>query len=480
MPMFNNISFNKEKPIYFQIYTYIKELIALGMLPKDSKLPSTRELASLMSVSRNSIIKAYELLEDDNLIYKVSDKGTFVSSSIITEQNNWNITWGDKLNSYASSARALDIIKSEPPFKKGMISFKSIAPDESIFDLDEFKRDFQNRMSLEGDKLLSYGYALGYKPLIDHLFNYMESKGVNVKGKRILITNGFTEGFDILLSSLTNPGDKILCENPTHNTAIKQMKLHKLDILGIPMCSDGIDTTILKTSLNNEIKLAYLTPSYHNPTGIVMSYEKRKEVYELFKSYGIPILEDGFNEELQHLGSHIAPIAAFDGKKGGTIYLGSLSKILFPGLRIGWILADEELIDILESVKRSRNIHTSVLDQALLYEYLTSGSFEKYLKKTRKFYKDKFDFALELTKKYIPHEYVWGNGGLHLFIKLKNIDSRELLKECYKRSVTFLPGDVFYTDLYEKDTFRLGFSRLSLKQIEEGINIIGTCIENLK
>jgi DNA-binding transcriptional MocR family regulator len=477
--MFSTISFNKENPLYFQVYKYIKELIESGMLPKDSKLPSTRELSVLMKISRNSVLKAYELLDDEGLVYKISDKGTFVSNIVINPQKDWNIPWKEKVNSYALTAKELDIVKSEPSFKKGMISFKSIAPDESLFDVDDFKRAFLNRISLEGDKLLNYGYALGYKPLIDYLFTYMESKGVNIEGKKILITNGFTEGFDMVLSSLTKEGDKIICENPTHNTAIKQMKLHKLNIIGIPMCNDGIDTTALVDALNSEIKLAYLIPSYHNPTGIVMSYEKRKEVYSILKSAEIPIIEDGFNEELQHLGSHIAPIAAFDGKKSGIIYIGSLSKILFPGLRIGWILGDAVLIDILESVKRSKNIHTSSLDQSLLYEYLISGSFEKYLKKTRRFYKDKFDIALELAKKYIPCKYIWGNGGLHLFIKLHGIDSRLLLEECYKNGVTFLPGDVFYTDVYEKDTLRLGFSRLSYEQMKEGFQIIGSAINKL-
>jgi DNA-binding transcriptional MocR family regulator len=477
--MFSDIVFNKENPIYLQIFSYLKELIKSGMMPKDSKLPSTRELASIMKVSRNSIIRAYELLEDDGLIYKINDKGTFVSNISITNQDNWTIEWKNLVNDFTLKSNSLDIVKSELPFKKGMISFKSIAPDENLFDIDEFKRAFLNRMSLEGEKLLNYGYAIGYKPLIDYLYTYMESKGVNVANKKILITNGFTEGFDILLSALTNKGDKIICENPTHNTAIKQMRLHNLNIIGVPMDSDGIDTNRLLEALDSDIKLAYLIPSYHNPTGIVMSYEKRIEVYNIFRNAGIPIVEDGFNEELLHLSSHIAPIAAFAGANSGIIYLGSLSKILFPGLRIGWILADASLIDMLESIKRSRNIHTSFLDQALLYEYLVSGGFERYLKKARKFYKEKFDTAISLAHKFIPNVYIRGNGGLHIFVKLKEIDSRLLLQECYKRGVTFLPGDVFYTDNSENDTLRLGFSRLSAQDMEKGFRIIREVINAL-
>lgn len=477
--MFKDFSFTKEKPIYIQIYTYIKEIIKSGMLPKDSKLPSTRELATILKVSRNSIIKAYELLEDDGLIYKINDKGTFVADMKLSPQSNWNVCWDGYINDFASNALKLDLMKSEYSFQKGMISFKSIAPDESLFDMDEVKRCLLNRLSLEGEKLLNYGYAQGYKPLLDFLLSYMESKGVSVTNKKILITNGFTEGFDIVLSSMTSRGDKILCENPTHNTAIKLMKLHGLDIVGIDMDSDGINIDMLKKKAQEDIKLAYLIPSYHNPTGLVMPYEKRSQVYNILKTADIPIIEDGFNEELQHLSSHIAPLAAFSGSGNGVIYIGSLSKILFPGLRIGWILGDEKLIDILESVKRSRNIHTSFLDQALLYEYLTNGGFDKYIRKIRKYYKDKYDKVISLTEKYIPNEYILGNGGLHIFIKLKGIDARLLLEKCYEKGVIFLPGDVFYTDNSGTDTLRLGFSRLSNKDLEKGLKIIGECIASI-
>ncbi|SQC01122.1 transcriptional regulatory protein [Clostridium tetanomorphum] len=309
----------------------------------------------------------------------------------------------------------------------------------------------------------------------------MEEKGVNTKGKSIIITNGFTEGFDIALSSLTERGDNILCENPTHNTSIKLMRLYELNIIGANINEEGIDLEDLDKKLQeNKIKLAYIIPSYHNPTGMVMSSEKREKVYNILKKYNVPIIEDGFNEELQHLGTHIAPIAGISGEENSVVYIGSLSKILFPGMRIGWIFGDSELIDVLESVKRSRNIHTSFLDQAILYEYMKSGSFEKYVKKARNIYKEKYELAKKLSQEYIPNEFVLGDGGLYLFIKLKNINSRQLLSECIKRGVIFTPGDIFYTDGRGKNSLRLGFSRLTLEDIEKGIKIIGEQAKMLK
>ncbi|WP_163191569.1 PLP-dependent aminotransferase family protein [Clostridium thermarum] len=472
--MFLNIDPKSHEPIYMQIYLRIKEMINQGMLPHNTKLPSTRELAELLKVSRSSVISAYELLETRGFIFTVKSKGTFVSYKEITHADYFNIQWKKNINGYAKTAEDLDIMKQQQIYKKGMISFKSIAPDETLFDIDELKRSFLNLVSLEEGKIFNYGYARGYKPLIEQLMEYMTTKGVDTEGKSILITNGFTEAFDIILSSIMEKGDTILCENPTHNTAIKQMKLHGLNILGVKVNKNGIDMDSLREAMMDKtIKAAYLVPSYHNPTGIVMPYEKRKTIYEALTKEGIPIIEDGFTEELQHLGGHMAPIAAISGKGNSVVYIGSFSKILSPGMRIGWIFADTALIEVLESVKRSRNIHTSFLDQGILYHYMKGPGFEKYIKRVRNIYRERYERAREYSEKYIPNQFVTGDGGLYLFVKLNGINSRHLLDHCSKRGVIFTPGDIFHTDGSGEDTLRIGFSRTSLEDIEKGIRIIG-------
>ncbi|MCC0737781.1 transcriptional regulator DdlR [Clostridioides sp. ZZV14-5902] len=477
--IFSNLRLNDSEPIYIQIKNYISDMISKGLIPDNNKLPSTRELSQLLQVSRNSIVLTYEELKSEGLIYSVSGKGTFVNSKNKSSNTTWSLNWDCLENTYSKKANELDIIKSEIPWSSNLISFKSISPDGDLFDMEELKKSFLNRISLEGHKLLNYGYAQGYKPLIDYLLEYMTNKGVDINNKDILITNGFTEGFDIIMSSFTQEKDYIICENPTHNTAIKIMKSHNLNILGVDICENGLDFNILENRLieyKNKIKFAYITPSYHNPTGIVMTPENRYRFYNLMKKYNIAIIEDGFNEELLYNSSHIFPICSLDNMNNGVVYIGSFSKILFPGMRIGWIFADKKVIDKLESVKRCRNIHVSFLDQGILFDYLSNGGFEKYVKKIRKFYGDKFNFAYECVKKYIQTEYILGDGGLHIFIKLKNIDTRKLLEKCYKKNVIFMPGDLFFTDGSGSDTLRLGFSRLSFEDIETGIKIIGETI----
>ena len=480
--LFSDLTINDKEPIYIQIKNYLEEMISKGLLPHNSKLPSTRELSSILKVSRNSIVLAYEELKSEGIIYSLSGRGTFVNSENIIHNSHWQIDYEHFENDYMKTTNDMDIMKSEVRWKSGQISFKSIAPDGELFDMEELKKSFLNRFNLEGHKLLNYGYAQGYKPLIDYLHKYMNKKGVDTTHKDILMVNGFTEGLNLVISTLTNHGDYILCENPTHNTSIKIMKSHGVNIIPMNMNEKGLDFDDLDKKLKkykNKIKFSYITPSYHNPTGMVMSPENRYKFYNLMKKNNIPIIEDGFNEELLYSSSHIFPICSLDNNSNGVIYIGSFSKILFPGLRIGWLLGDKKLINRLESVKRATTIHVSFLDQGILYDYLQNAAFEKYIKKTRKYYGDKFNFAKKCVEKYINCEHILGDGGLHLFLIFKDLNARKLLDECYKKDVIFMPGDLFYIDDRGENTLRLGLSRLSEEDIEKGIKIIGETIEEI-
>ncbi|GGH20818.1 aminotransferase-like domain-containing protein [Paenibacillus segetis] len=481
--MFQDFILVGDRPISIQVKEYVKRLIIKGALQADQKLPSTREMSGLLKVGRNTVISAYEGLEDDGFTYTISGKGCYVASKVnhLALDNggaSWQIDWKERMNEYAISAVELDLMKQGIRAPKGTISFTSIAPDEQLFDLSDVRRAFMDRMAIEGQVLLNYGYAKGYKPLIDYLMHYMENKGVDISGKDMLITSGFTEGFDMVLSALrpsTRRGAAI-CENPTHHTALKNLKLQGFEITGIPMDRDGIHVERLENILQtNSFDVAYLMPSYHNPTGIVMSPEKRISVMKLMMRYQIPVIEDGFNEELRYSGAHVAPLIATAGQGNGVIYIGSFSKVLFPGLRVGWVLGDRTLIDSLESIKRSRTIHTSTIDQSILYQYLLNGNFDKYIKKARTEYKRKYELTKACCEKHIPEAQLSGDGGLHVFLTFpSDVNTHQLLEACTEQGVIFTPGDRFFIQKGEGiNTLRLGFSRVTDENIEQGIQIIG-------
>lgn len=485
--MFQDFKLVEDRPVAIQVKEYVQRLMIKGALQANQKLPSTREMSDLLKVSRNTVIAAYEGLADDGFAYAIPGKGSFVAALAgqaaadkggADDSAAWQIDWKARMNEYAVSAVELDLMKQGIRADKGTISFTSIAPDERLFDLGDVKRAFMDRMAIEGQVLLNYGYAKGYKPLIDYLMRYMENKGVDLGGKDMLITSGFTEGFDLALSALRPSGRRgaALCENPTHHTAIKNLKLQGFEITGIPMERDGIDADRLEAVLRtHRFDLAYLTPSYHNPTGIVMSPAKRAAVMQLMRRHQVPVIEDGFNEELRYSGAHVAPLIATAGRGNGVIYIGSFSKVLFPGLRVGWVLADRTLIDTLESMKRARSIHTSTVDQSILYQYLLNGNFDKYVKKARAEYKRKYELTKACCEAHLPEAQLSGDGGLHLFLAFPaNVDTRRLLEACAEQGVIFTPGDRFFIREGEgTNTLRLGFSRVTDENIERGIRIIG-------
>lgn len=489
--LFHDLIINNESPIYEQIVNHVKYSIQMNMITPDSKLPSTRELSQVLGVSRNTILTAYENLEAENIIYTKKGRGTFITQSAFTRYSKksmedkqdikWKVDWESRANVYSMEAEKMDIIKNEIPWSKDLISFKSISPDGELFDLEEFKRSFLYRLSVEGNKILNYGYAKGYKPLIDYLKQYMLEKGVSGEHKDIIVTNGFTEGFEMMIEAFTNPGDYVLCENPTHNTALRIMKLHGVKTVGIPMLEDGLNIEKLEHDLKKySPRFLYVIPSYHNPTGIVIGEKRRLQIYELCTKYKVPIIEDGFTEELLYGSSHITPIASLDRDRNSVVYIGSFSKILFPGLRIGWVMGDKRLISLLESVKRCKNIHTSSIDQGILYEYLQSGILKRQMKRMRKSYKERFEFAKQCVEQYLDPEFVWGDGGLHLYVGLRDVSARVLLKACYEKKVIFMPGDIFSLDNRGDYTLRLGLSRVSLEEIETGIKIMGECLLELR
>ncbi len=478
--MFKDFRAEGESPAYIQLKVYIETLITQGVMPLHHKLPSTRELSGLLGVSRTTVISAYEALERTGWIEAVKGRGNFVSRAAVhLDEPPSMIDWTDRLGPQAFLSEEMDLMKHGIKWEKGMIAFTSIAPDERLFDMSGVKRAFLDRMALEGDVLLNYGYAQGYRPLMRYLMSYMKGKGVQTTGKDILITNGFTEGFDLLLTAIGKRSGRILCENPTHQTAIKIMKLHGFEPVGVRMERDGVNMDELKQTLGEGgFDLAYLTPSYHNPTGIVTSPEKRMELLRLLGEHEIPVVEDGFNEELRYSGAHAAPLIACAGTGNSVAYVGSFSKILFPGIRVGWIVADRKLIGYLESLKRARTIHTSTLDQALLFQYLHNGNFERYLKRARTEYKRKYELAVQGCIQYIPMKGMSGEGGLHVFVELdKRLDARAVLEDCRQLGVVFTPGDIFFTDGGGQHTLRIGFSRVPEERIEEGLRIIGTVVK---
>ncbi len=287
-----------------------------------------------------------------------------------------------------------------------------------------------------------------------------------------LLTVGPPRGFQPLLENLTYPG------------ALGVFRSLQANCIGIPVDSDGIRVDILENVLNRRsAKLLYTIPTFQNPTGTSLSMERRKRLVEICREHKVIIVEDDYAHELGFEGSESFPLKAWD-EYDEVIYMGSFSEILFPGIRLSWILASRPVIDRLLLIKESSDLYTNRILQGALLEFFQRGLLEKHLKKKRLIYRRRRDIMLEALGKYFPEEISWQKplGGLFQWVDLPpGIDALSLLLKSRERGVVFAPDRVFSVEEWERGGFRLGFANLDGEKIEKGVRVLGEIlIEALK
>lgn len=466
---------DSKKPKYIVLRDELRRMILSGELPTDAKLPSQRALMVMAGVSRNTVMEAYGLLEDDGLVEVVPGKGVFVQNGLAVPRRDDGrcFDWAVRINE--DIARLTDYREHSGKINYGdrsVISFSSLAPDHNLFAAEVFRKALNDIMAREGSILLNYGYVRGFEPLRRYLLDYLKSKGINHEGHELLITNGFRQGLELIARVLVKKGDTVLCEGPTYNGALGVFYSVGANIVAVDMDEEGMRADLAEQAIRqHHPAFIYVIPTYQNPTGINMSTARRRQLLELARKYSVPIVEDGFNEELRFYGAAMASIKSMD-TGGFVVYAGSFSKVLFPGLRVGWVLAPKELGRHLYHGKYNDDIHTGLLHQAGLYEYLSRGNFEKHLRYCRSVYKSRMAAALSALSANMRDLAEWSesSGGFCVWLKLKNnVNARTLLDKAVNYGVMYVPGDTFYPDGRGADHIRLGFSRLDEKSIGEGI-----------
>ena len=331
---------------------------------------------------------------------------------------------------------------------------------------------------------LQYGVTEGYTPLRQHLMGYMAQKHhVGTQDDDILITSGAQQVMDLLTKTLLNEGDTVLCEAPSFIGSLNTFRSYRAKLVGIPMEEDGIDTQKLEEALNTEknVKYLYTIPNFQNPSGITMSLEKRKKVYELCREHNVIILEDNPYGDLRYEGENLPAIKTFD-TEGVVVYAGSFSKVIAPGLRVGYVLADKTLAEIMGQMKLCDDVHTPVLSQMLCYRYLTQYDFEAHLQELRKLYAQRCAFAKECFAKHLAPYGVTcapAQGGLFLWLTLpQSIPMRDFCTAAVRdHQVAVVPGTTFTVDPSSPiQGFRVNFSAPSYEALEEGFARLEACL----
>jgi GntR family transcriptional regulator/MocR family aminotransferase len=472
-------------PLYAQIAIQVREMIGRGALKLGDRLPANRELARALGVNRNTVTTAYEELMAEGLIGSHVGRGTFVSAvparratpedeRAMPSPMPWNaLLPGERHDRWMSG---LDGAQS----RKDVISLAYALPPAELFPLDDFRRSVDRALRKEGRVLLQLGASHGYDSLLEYLAAQMALSGIYVQPDEILITNGCQQSLDLIHRILVRPGDEVAIENPTYPGAISVFCGNGSKYVSIPVNERGMDLDVLEDILKQRRpRLIYTVPSFHNPTGVTMDLASRRRLVEMAARYRVPIVEDDIYSELRYEGTALPPLKALD-RYGLVIYINSFSKVGFPGLRVGWVVAPRIVISHLNAAKQRCDLHASLIAQAAICDFTRRGMLAKHINRSKKAYAQRRDAMIQSLERHFPEEASWSKpeGGMAIWVKLPEaLNASQILPQAGEQGVVFSPGEYFYACSPQPATMRLGFTMAGPAQIEEAIKRLGSVIK---
>jgi DNA-binding transcriptional MocR family regulator len=368
-----------------------------------------------------------------------------------------------------------------------IISFAGGIPDPAMFPLETISKAYAEIMGDPARAADAFQYSIseGYLPLREWIAGYLQGHGIAAAPDRILITSGAQQALDFLGRAFINAGDGLVVTDPSYLGAIQVFGTYQPDFIAVPMDSEGAKLPELEAAFARKPKFFYLTPDFCNPAGITTSLKRREAILDLAYKYNVAILEDSPYEELRYDGQRIPSFAALEAKRADNknlvIYVGSLSKVLTPALRIGWIAADASLINKLVLLKQASDLHCSTVNQIIANE-LARSSHSTQVAKLRPTYKARRDAMLAALNRSFPKEVTWNvpDGGMFIWLEFpESVDATALLERAIKdTNVAFVPGSAFYATEPKRNTARLSFSLGQPERIEEGIERLAALVQN--
>jgi DNA-binding transcriptional MocR family regulator len=458
MMNFNGFVFEENtRPKYIQLFDYMKDEILKNKENKDAKLPSIRQLATLLKVNNATVIATYKQLEKSGYIYAKKGSGYYITT--LKEPKG--------ASSYAD------------PYAKDFIHFTSATPHPAIFPMEPFKECMSQVVERDGGYVFGYQDSSGYKPLRESLANYIQkASGIGCIDPSFLqLVAGAQQGLDLIGKVLLHPGDYVITELPTYQGAVESFESRGAHIVSVSLMQDGMDLVELEKKIRIcRPKLVYMMTHYQNPTSISYSLEKRMYLVALAKEYGFYIVEDDSMSELGFEEADQKALKAFD-KYDQVIYLKSFSKLLMPGFRIGVLALPPVLKDAFTKVKETTDITSLGLTQRALDLYFRQGNWQRHFTYMHAHYEEKYF----LMKKYLTKWADLGarfyptKGGLYFWIELPgDISSQAFTKEALSNGVKVMNSSPFYLHKHLKqDRFiRLSFAMPTKQEIREGMKIL--------
>lgn len=365
-----------------------------------------------------------------------------------------------------------------------VVSLSAGNPSPEAFPIEEIKEISSRLLEENPIGVLQYSVTEGYPQLRETLKEYMKSHhNVGRDFDDILITTGAQQIMDLATKSLVNEGDVVITEAPSFIGSLNTFRSYNAKLVGVKIDDDGMNMEELEKALqtHKNARFIYTIPNFQNPSGITMSLEKRKKMYELAKKYNVLILEDNPYGDLRYSGEYIPCIKSFD-DEGIVLYAGSMSKVISPGIRVAYVIAPKPIFQKMVVCKQGNDVHTNIWSQMVCNELMTKYDFDAHLEKLRNLYRKKAQFMMDLMDKYlVPMDITYAKitGGLFTMCTLPDyVDMQEFCKDAIKNKVCVVPGNAFLTDESEEcHTFRVNFSTPTDEQLEKGIKLLAKTAE---
>lgn len=467
-------------PMFKQIAQYIKDKISYGEWPVGTLLPPQRQLAKVFEVNRSTISTALEELTADGLLEGRIGQGTKVinnSWSMLASNSppDWN-SYLQKGIHHPNYPIIQEINRSE--FKENIIRLGTGELSPELFPkamLEKILQELSHSLPP-----LGYLEPKGLLPLRQEISLYLKEKGINVSPSSILITSGALQALQLIGMGLLNPGSTVLLEKPSYLYSLQIFQSLGMNLLGIPLDQEGIQAKMLGgAKRGGRSILLYTIPSFHNPTGIVMSQSRREELLAVCEKERIPIIEDDVYRELWLDSPSPEPLKSLD-QKGLVLYLGSLSKTLSPGLRVGWLVGPEPVIERLADIKMQTDYGASSLSQWAAFQFISSGLYNTYLIEVREKLRVRRTITLEVLKKHFGDFATWSvpQGGFYIWLKLnKSISMPELFRNALKENILLNPG-ILYSS-FSNGYLRLSYAYAPLEQLKNGLIFLAKIIKSM-
>ncbi|MBR5303739.1 MAG: PLP-dependent aminotransferase family protein [Candidatus Gastranaerophilales bacterium] len=364
--------------------------------------------------------------------------------------------------------------------KPEIISFAGGLPNPISFPSEELKISMQNITEKYGNKIYQYSTTQGLDILRQYIVDrYKKLWNMNISIENVIITTGSQQALDLIGKVFINEGDTVLVEKPSYLGLLQAFMMYNTNFIQTKLNDDGLDIEELKENLKvHHPKLAYLIPNFQNPTGLTYSKENREAVFEAIKDEDMILIQDDPYGELRFTNEERLPYIGLN-QTDKNIYLGSFSKIVTPGMRLGYVIAHKDIIRALETAKQASDLHSNIFGQYLIADYLQNNDLDKHIEKIKALYKSQASAMVEAMKEYFPSniKFTIPKGGMFTWVTLEEGKSAlELFDKAIAKNVAFVPGDPFYVKETNVNTLRLNYTNADTETIKEGIKRLASSL----